>query len=236
MAIKPKNLNESNEGYGHKSDQFSWRDGPLAWLARIVDYYDNGGYSQVVNEGKELVRIGVKTISDMPKMNEAYLMALFFMGKSYKAMGQIDDATACFHIVYSQSGFERHMLNKPHDFSRFVRLAGEELENIARMQGEDYVSNFQIELFFSKVLGKKGGCFIATAVYDSPFAPEVLILRQFRDEVLLNSIWGKLLVNLYYFASPPLASAVSKNHLLKAATRCLLLEPVLLSIKRIIRL
>ncbi|HXG64847.1 MAG TPA: CFI-box-CTERM domain-containing protein [Blastocatellia bacterium] len=49
---------------------------------------------------------------------------------------------------------------------------------------------------------KKSGCFIATAAYGSAFAPEVLIFRQFRDEILLNSTKGRAFITFYYAISP----------------------------------
>ena len=52
---------------------------------------------------------------------------------------------------------------------------------------------------------EKGGCYIATAVYGSYEAPEVLTLRLFRDEVLQKNFFGRLFVKTYYFLSPPVA-------------------------------
>jgi hypothetical protein len=76
-----------------------------------------------------------------------------------------------------------------------------------------------------------GPCFIATAVYGSPLAPEVFAFRHFRDQVLLTSRLGRYLVDLYYFSSPPLASLISKHQNLQALTRWLLLEPILYFLK-----
>lgn len=52
----------------------------------------------------------------------------------------------------------------------------------------------------------KGGCYIATAVYGSYQAYEVLELRKFRDEVLAKSYIGRLFIKTYYFLSPPVAN------------------------------
>lgn len=81
------------------------------------------------------------------------------------------------------------------------------------------------------VNSKKAGCFIATAAYDSSLAPEVLIFRRFRDQVLLTSRVGSLFVKVYYFVSPSLASVISEVDLLKKATRHLILAPLLRLLK-----
>ena len=61
---------------------------------------------------------------------------------------------------------------------------------------------------------KKGGCFIATAVYGSYNAPEVIILRKFRDNFLLNYFMGRIFITFYYKISPPIAYKV-KNFIKK---------------------
>lgn len=62
-------------------------------------------------------------------------------------------------------------------------------------------------------------CFIATAAYGSPIAQEVLVLNQFRDDVLMSSKIGRLFVRAYYSASPPIASAIESNELAKTTVR-----------------
>ncbi len=74
---------------------------------------------------------------------------------------------------------------------------------------------------------KKSGCFIATAAYGSPLASEVIFLSRFRDEFLLKSKLGDLFVNFYYLISPPIASFISKVAFFRAATRVLLIAPIL---------
>ena len=67
--------------------------------------------------------------------------------------------------------------------------------------------------------GDDDGCFIATAAYGSSLAPEVDVLRQFRDQYLLPSTAGQLLVRAYYFLSPPVAEFISQQPALKAVIR-----------------
>jgi hypothetical protein len=46
------------------------------------------------------------------------------------------------------------------------------------------------------------GCYIATMVYGDYDHPKVMILRQYRDEYLLKSFWGRCFVRVYYYLSP----------------------------------
>jgi hypothetical protein len=74
------------------------------------------------------------------------------------------------------------------------------------------------------------GCFIATAAYGSYMAQEVVILRNFRDSVLLQTSGGRSLVKFYYEISPPLAHYIRSNKTLKTLTK-LALMPVIYGIK-----
>jgi hypothetical protein len=73
----------------------------------------------------------------------------------------------------------------------------------------------------------KGGCFIATAVYGSPMATEVVLLSRFRDQVLLRSRLGSLFVRFYYHVSPALARLISRAEVLRVVVRRLVLKPLL---------
>ena len=52
-----------------------------------------------------------------------------------------------------------------------------------------------------KIDPDKGACYIATAVYGSYDAPEVIVLRHFRDHILARSVAGRLFIHCYYFIS-----------------------------------
>jgi hypothetical protein len=67
--------------------------------------------------------------------------------------------------------------------------------------------------------GGGGGCFIATAAYGSYLDPHVMVLRHFRDDVLLKSELGTAFVKFYYKHSPPLADFNAQHDLLRILVR-----------------
>lgn len=69
---------------------------------------------------------------------------------------------------------------------------------------------------------KKEGCYIATAVYGSYNAPEVITLRRFRDETLKKSFLGRLFIKVYYRLSPPVANRLKNAHSINKAVRKIL--------------
>jgi hypothetical protein len=62
-------------------------------------------------------------------------------------------------------------------------------------------------------------CFIATAAFGSPLAPQVQLLREVRDQYLLPHPAGQALVALYYTLSPPLAEMIAGSETLRAIVR-----------------
>jgi hypothetical protein len=67
-----------------------------------------------------------------------------------------------------------------------------------------------------------GGCFIATAAYGSPMAPQVDVLRVWRDRHLRPHWPGRAFVRAYETVSPPLADAIRDSAWLRAGVRVLL--------------
>lgn len=65
----------------------------------------------------------------------------------------------------------------------------------------------------------KGACYIATAVYGSYDAPQVRVLRAFRDDTLAGSAAGRAFVRLYYAVSPAAARRFGPGSPFGRATR-----------------
>jgi hypothetical protein len=76
-------------------------------------------------------------------------------------------------------------------------------------------------------------CFIATAVYNSPTAPKVIVLKEFRDKTLLTTSLGKSFVKFYYKYSPPIAKFLSRHKFLSEIVRVAFIEPLVWIVKRI---
>jgi len=71
--------------------------------------------------------------------------------------------------------------------------------------------------------GGGGGCLIATAAFGDDSESHVMILREFRDRVLLGSSMGRGFVRIYYRISPPIADFIKQHELLKTFIRwCLI--------------
>lgn len=71
----------------------------------------------------------------------------------------------------------------------------------------------------------KAGCFIATAACGSEQAEDVVCLRRFRDETLMASSVGRAVVSVYYLASPPIASLVRANAVVRSIVRVAIIRP-----------
>jgi hypothetical protein len=81
------------------------------------------------------------------------------------------------------------------------------------------------------------GCFIATAAMDSELHPYVQSLREFRDNILLQSKYKGTFDNLldkYYRFSPPIAKFMKKSKLIKILLKFALVYPIVFLIKAIL--
>ena len=78
--------------------------------------------------------------------------------------------------------------------------------------------------------GGGGGCFIATAAFGSYLDPQVVVLRHFRDNVLMKSAPGRAFVAFYYKHSPPVADFIYEHDFLRLLARWAL-TPLIFAVK-----
>lgn len=80
----------------------------------------------------------------------------------------------------------------------------------------------------------KEGCYIATVCYGSYDHPDVLILRQFRDNILDKTFLGRQLIDAYYMGSPKIARWLHSKHYVNFVVREGVLKPLIGILKTII--
>ena len=87
-----------------------------------------------------------------------------------------------------------------------------------------------IRQFLKTTRTTRGPCFLATAVFQNePYALELSVLRQFRDQVLRPSPWGRQMIWFYYKLSPPVARLLMDRPVLKQ-----ILRPLFKNLSRIL--
>ena len=177
---------------------------------------------------------GINTIVHIKMVNttEQKIYVTMHMPIIITNIGNQIEAVASFAGTFTQ-GYVYPNANVPLIFSWYVDQipSGRLIKNvIVKYQSEDGITK---EKFVSpdsstqitKERKLKSGCFIATAVYGTPLAPEINTLRDFRDNILLSSKTGEKFVCFYYRFSPPIANFISKHRLLKICIREFFINP-----------
>lgn len=127
-----------------------------------------------------------------------------------------------YHICFLPSG-EAFLYNINKDYDR---MTGSTSNESAYYSIDDYKTGI-IEYLAKADVDKKtnkieettksssGGCYIATAVYGSYDCPQVWVLRRYRDNVLLQSPFGRLFVKTYYAISPTIVKLFGNSNVFK---------------------
>lgn len=89
-------------------------------------------------------------------------------------------------------------------------------------QASVYSSKNSISNYSNSQKNKSEGCYIATMAYGSYDHPKVMILRHYRDRILLKSMLGRISVRIYYWISPKLVRCLRKHtHINDIIRKCL---------------
>jgi len=103
-----------------------------------------------------------------------------------------------------------------------LALAYETREGLSRSEARRKAARVYYDEIKSKPTSSSSGCFIATAAYGSPLAPELDVFRYWRDSSLMTNSPGRTFCSLYYTISPPIAKIIEKSEKSKAIVRALL--------------
>ena len=148
-----------------------------------------------------------KTDDDFIKLSD--IVANTAMGLCFELMESImKRADTVYMSDYEKSTLFGPIISKVEPV--FDLVGKLEMSHSVRKNYTDFCNNagftpggpYQRRAATSSSSSSDGGCYIATMVYGSYDAPEVKVLRNFRDEVLLQSKSGKLFVKQYYRFSP----------------------------------
>jgi hypothetical protein len=72
----------------------------------------------------------------------------------------------------------------------------------------------------------KSGCYIATVCYGNENTTQVVILKKYRDEILVKRIWGKTFISLYYKFSPKVSDFLRNKKTLNKIIKTYILDKV----------
>ncbi len=177
----------------------------------------NGASGYKVHYGVESVSEKVIDVGD----RTSYRITGLENGVVYRvAVSAYSQATYHFGVTAYDSTTERHESRLPGE-SRIEVKIGEVVDS----QLSDEMSAFPEALQPYPDLPDEG-CFVATAAYGYYTAPQVQLLREFRDRYLLTNVPGRAFVRWYYTHGPAAARWLEAYPLFKSLVRGALLPVI----------
>jgi hypothetical protein len=142
---------------------------------------------------------------------------LFARIRTSRSRGSRRDNTREFDVrITTLSNNQQLIRFENSDYDNFVLLSRDEVGFYYVNGRLCAVHNFTIcRLYEIRQPTSQSPCYLATYVYGS-HSEEVLLLRQFRDEVMLPRASLAALVHLYYWASPKMLQLFGDSHICKA--------------------
>lgn len=124
-----------------------------------------------------------------PEEKEYIIQANYILGKIYSSViGRKDKEKAFKRLKKAQ------MLG--------YKISDGEINSIIQSMGGKESVQSTPDKYEAPKNSSSGGCYVATCVYGSYDCPPVWTLRRFRDNILSNSMLGRLFIKAYYATSP----------------------------------
>lgn len=183
------------------SDEYYYNGGSYSALrvyyAEGPETGDNTTFPTVVNSGPTIpYKDFTFTLKeDIPTLNENKITGLDNGKRYYFMFANVDMANNVFYFSNYTSG--------------------------PSPTGNEYLEYQYHSAVPQEVSGALEGkeCFIATAAYGSPMAPQLDILRSFRDQFLKTHAIGRWLVKKYYIYGPKWAQKIKKRDSVRVVVR-----------------
>lgn len=114
--------------------------------------------------------------------------------------------------------------------SFFVETDKDKALEYCNLAANQYHEEAMKNLFMFEQKPSSGGCYIATMVYSDYNAPEVMVFRRFRDQVLKKSIIGRVFIRVYYATSPYFVKIFENSRIVNSSVKWVL-DKVLLRLE-----
>jgi len=193
----------------------------------------------LVKAGRE--RMSVKAFAEASVLYEKYIKTLEVVhgeaggpinAQSFKAKGQEKELTLYASVLWdliriydTRENYAKRMENTANRLLEVLphTAAGKDIVNRAERFAKVANNPKEIRDFLKKARKlTNSSCFIATAVFYFDDADEVVILRNFRDQVLSQYLFGRIFIKVYYAFSPSLANLLDRFPYYKAPIRSIL--------------
>ena len=148
-----------------------------------------------------------------------FARSILYYGKKHDRNFMVKVLSGCMHIASAGGLKDRRKENMVQLWMREFGIRENELMSVPQLPSYGGGSGV------SSTPSSTSGCFIATAAYGTPFAEEINVLRNWRDESLETTYSGRLFIRTYYNLSPPVADNIRNSSVKKKFVR-FFLNPV----------
>lgn len=184
-----------------------------AQLGAMVQFAKNNGLEYFLNQ--EFVAYSNKTANDFRDVLQTIANQLNISYFEIRVSGIEECVKRKLHIYdddwsYSPKDYEGYRAEK----IRKRKIEEERRKEEARRKAEEAQKKQTVSAQTQnseRNPNKNEGCYIATLVYGDYNHPQVMLLRKFRDNVLLTNYFGKKFVRIYYRYSPGVVEKL-RNH------------------------
>lgn len=148
--------------------------------------------------------------------------SLMIEGVAYGDTAFSGDGPGGYTYVSDECGDDAHCDEEPHHAPPPLALPDDDELPVIGLPPEDEEDQNRDEDDRQEAEGANGTCFVATAAYRDPWHPDVVFLRAFRDQWLVNRAWGRAFIAFYWCVGPVMAGPVRRHARLARPFRALI--------------